>query len=489
MTQTAVNDKPIDWRRIFFIALGLGCFFLFYFLPPLAPASDPGGKQFVLSQAGQRAIGLFLMAGIWWVFEVVPIGVTALAIGLFQGLFAIRSASEAFKDFMDPTVIFILSSLFIGLAFSKSGLTKRMAFAMIKVAGEDTRLILLGTFIITALMTHIMAHTAVAAAMFPILMVILSLYGEEERPTRFGKALFIGMAWAAGSGSICTLMGGARNPAAVGMFKEFTGQDISFLEFSQYMAPLGWALVLMVWVICILFFKPEKPRIIGVKDKVATMAAQMGPISRHEIFVAVVTAIVLGLLVVQQFIPSIADINRSVLLLLGGMIFFLFRFFDVEDLEKRISWNIILLFSGAMSIGFCLWQTGAAEWLAVSWLGMFQHAHWLVFVLAISFLVMALTNFIMNVAAISITLPIALVIAGYLGINPKLIMFACTAMAGIPYVLLIGAAPNAIAYQSKQFTTGEFFGYGLLPSIAGIGLLGLFILTVWPVLGMSGLIP
>ena len=33
------------------------------------------------------AIGLFLMAGVWWVFEVMPIGVTAIAIGLFQVLF------------------------------------------------------------------------------------------------------------------------------------------------------------------------------------------------------------------------------------------------------------------------------------------------------------------------------------------------------------------------------------------------------------------
>ena len=32
----------------------------------------------------------------------------------------------------------------------------------------------------------------------------------------------------------------------------------------------------------------------------------------------------------------------------------------------------------------------------------------------------------------------------------------------MPFVLLIGAAPNAIAYESKQFTSGEFFRHGLL---------------------------
>ena len=43
------------------------------------------------------------------------------------------------------------------------------------------------------------------------------------------------------------------------------------------------------------------------------------------------------------------------------------RVVSLDDLEKT-SWNIVLLFGGAMSIGFCLWQTGAAEWLAIRWL-------------------------------------------------------------------------------------------------------------------------
>ena len=49
------------------------------------------------------------------------------------------------------------------------------------------------------------------------------------------------------------------------------------------------------------------------------------------------------------------------------------------------------------------------------WLVMFQHAHWLVFVLSIAIFVLIMTNFIMNVAAIAISLPVSLVIAPYLG--------------------------------------------------------------------------
>ena len=46
-----------------------------------------------------------------------------------------------------------------------------------------------------------MAHTAVVAAVFPLLMTIYALYEEDSHPTRFGKGLFIGMAFTAGAGS------------------------------------------------------------------------------------------------------------------------------------------------------------------------------------------------------------------------------------------------------------------------------------------------
>jgi sodium-dependent dicarboxylate transporter 2/3/5 len=94
-------------------------------------------------------------------------------------------------------------------------------------------------------------------------MAIYSLYGEGDRPTKFGKALFIGMAYAAGAGSIATMLGSARAPAGVGMFKQFTGQDITFFELSKYLVPLSWLMVIFVWLILITFFKPEKPRIEG----------------------------------------------------------------------------------------------------------------------------------------------------------------------------------------------------------------------------------
>jgi len=487
---TVPKSPSYDWTRIFFILLGAALFFTFYFMNDLADAVDPSGKHFPLPAQGRMAIGLFLMAAVWWIFEVMPIGATAIAIGVVQVVFSIRTSDQALKDFFDPSVWFIFGSVVMGLAFAHSGLTKRMAYKMLSIVGENTNFILLGTFIVVAGMTLLMAHTAVAAAMFPLLMAIHSLYTDTDQPTKFGKGLFIGMAWTAGAGSIITFLGAARAVAGAGMFKKFTGgQEIGFFELSWYMLPLGVLMVFLIWLVVIFCFKPERSRIDGLRERVTELAKQLGPMNAKEKLVLIMVAVVLGLFMMKSFspIPFFKDMDRAAIMLVPTLAFFLTKSLGVEEMEG-IPWNIILLFGGAMSIGYCLYDTKAAEWMAVSWLAWFQTAPWLVFVLGIAFLVLCLTNFIMNVAAIAITLPISLVIAGYLGVAPHVIFFASLAAAGMPFNLLIGAAPNAIAYESKQFTTGEFFLYGCIPSVVLMIVMTGFCYFVWPLMGMPVLL-
>jgi solute carrier family 13 (sodium-dependent dicarboxylate transporter), member 2/3/5 len=477
------TEKKVDWSRIFFLCLGLGLFLVIYFMPPWKDAVDPTGQAFQLSREGKAAIALFLMAGIWWVFEVIPIGATSLAIGVMQALFEIRSAKDAFRDFMDPSVMFIFGSVVVGLAFTKSGLTKRLAYKMLEVVGNRTSMIVLGCLVVTAGLAHFMAHTAAAATVFPILIAINDLYGEGDKQTKFGKSLFIGMAYAAGAGSIITFLGAARGPAAAGMFKEFTGQDVGFFELTKYMFVLGWLMVFAIWAYLSVVMKPEKERIEGLKERVSELSARLGPLTKDEIYVIVCVLAVVAVMGLQSFVPVLQPLDRAAIMLVSTLVFFILRVLTVKELEE-IPWNIILLFSGAMSIGFCLWKTGAAQWMAVNWLVLLKEANWFVFVMGIAFFVLAMTNFIMNVAAIAISLPVSLVIAKYLGVAPEVILYASLVTAGMPFVLLIGAAPNAIAYESRQFTTGEFFKHGLVMSFVLLVVLGIFLFTLWPMLGM-----
>jgi len=479
----AVMDEKINWTRWILMFVGIFLFVVVYFSPPWPDAVDPMGKHFQLSREGKGALAVFLIAGTWWVFEVVPIGVTSLLIGVLQAAFLIRPASDAFKDFMDPSVMFIFASIVVGLVFTKTGLTRRMAYKMLNIVGERTSMIMLGCFLVTAALTHIMAHTAVAATVYPLLLSIYALYGEEDKPSKFGKSLFIGMAYVAGAGSIVTLLGAARGAVAIGFYKEIVGQEISFFGLSYYMFPVGWIMVFLLWGFFMIFLKPEKKVIPGLRERAKRLSSELGPISFKEILSAVIVFGMIAAMSLRSFIPALQPIDKSAIILISTILFFVLRILDINDLEV-IPWNIILLFGGAMSIGFCLWQTGAAQWLAINWLAMFKEAHWFIFVMGITFFVLVMTNFIMNVAAIAISLPVALVIAPYLGVAPDVIVFASLVAAGMPFLLLVGAAPNAISYESKQFTSGEFFMYGIPTSVLLMVIVGFAVFILWPLMGM-----
>ncbi|MCI5164383.1 MAG: SLC13/DASS family transporter, partial [Candidatus Electrothrix sp. AX5] len=270
--------------------------------------------------------------------------------------------------------------------------------------------------------------------------------------------------------------------------KDIMKVDISFFELSWYMFPIGWLMIFLLWGFFLLFFKPEHARIPGLKEKASRMYKDLGRWSQKELLTAGIVFGTILIIALKNFIPALADIHKTGILLCSTVSFFLFNILAIDDLEE-VPWNIILLFAGAMSIGFCLWETGAARWLAVNWLVLFQNSPPLVFILGMAFFVMMMTNFIMNVAAIAISLPVALVIAPYLGVSGEVILFSSLVVAGMPFLLLVGAAPNAIAYNSRQFSTGEFFLWGIPASILLMLVVWLAVAVIWPLMGMEIFVP
>jgi sodium-dependent dicarboxylate transporter 2/3/5 len=297
----------------------------------------------------------------------------------------------------------------------------------------------------------------------------------------------MGMAYVAGAGSIVTLLGAARGAVALGFFNEVTGKSVGFFELSYYMFPIGWLMTFALWGFFMVVMKPEKKTIPGLRERAKKLNVQLGRITRKEVIAAVIVGaaiLVLGVsAILKSTIPGFTPPHKTAVLLLSTILFFVTNLLDINDLEQ-VPWNIILLFAGAMSIGYCLWQTGAANWLAINWLTMFKDSGPFIFVMSISFFVMMMTNFIMNVAAIAISLPVALVIAPYLGVAGEVILFASLVVAGMPFLLLVGAAPNAIAYDSKQFTTGEFFMWGIPASIILMIVTAFAVKVLWPLMGM-----
>src|SRR3990172_4461908 len=127
--------RRFDWTRLAIIALGL--------------------------------VALFVLGVLWWGFEVVPIGVTGLALGVLQSVLHIRPAGQALGDFLDPAVCFVLGSFVVGMAFARTGLTQRIAYPLLAAFGERTAFIYLGAFPTPPPPPPVIAHTAAGAGGLP----------------------------------------------------------------------------------------------------------------------------------------------------------------------------------------------------------------------------------------------------------------------------------------------------------------------------------
>ncbi|MBI5527976.1 MAG: SLC13/DASS family transporter [Deltaproteobacteria bacterium] len=478
-----VRRRLPELKKPLILAAGAALFAAAHLLPLPEPAMDPAGVSFALTAQGKAALGLFLLALVWWTAEVVPIGVTGAAVVAIQAIFMIRPARAALTDFMDPAVWFITGSLIMGMAFTKTGLARRAAYRTLVLVGENTSVILLGCLLLTAGLTLVMAHTAVAATVYPLFMAVHALYSEGNQPTRFGKALFIGMALAAGAGSVITFLGSARAVIAAGFYAEMAGRRVGFLEISFYMFPVGAIMVALAWALVMVLWPPEKKVVAGLRERARRLHASLGPFSRREALALAVIAAAVAVLSLQSVVPSLRAVDQSAILVAAAVMFFVLGVLNLDDLEGT-PLNIIFLFGGAMSLGHCLWQTGAARWVGVSLLGLFTPNPWHVFVLSVVLTVLLMTNLVLNVAVIAVSLPVAFVVAPYVGVSTEAMFCAVLAAAGMPFMTLLGAAPNAIAYGSGQFTQREFLRAGLPASAALVLLLGAFVWFVWPAMGM-----
>ena len=199
-------------------------------------------------------------------------------------------------------------------------------------------------------------YTAVAATIYPLLLAKYALYGEGDKATKFGKGLYIGMAYVAGAGSIVTLLGAARGAVALGFYKEIVNVDIGFFELTYYMFPIGWAMTFLLWGFFMIVCKPEKDRIPGLREKARELNAKMGSLTRDEIMAASIVGLTIIIMSLRSFVPALQAVDKTAIILCSSVLFFVFKILDLKDLED-IPWNIILLFAGAMSI-----EIGRASW-------------------------------------------------------------------------------------------------------------------------------
>jgi len=182
--------------------------------------------------------------------------------------------------------------------------------------------------------------------------------------------------------------------------------------------------------------------------------------------------------VIKPFIPLIQEID-DVLIGLGTAILLIIIPIPGRKIllgwgDIKIPWNILLMFGGGLAVGHTLLVSGAAQYI-VDLLPTFSNS-FIVIILIVTTLSVFLTEFMSNTAFASTFIPIFLIFAKSLGMDPFLLVLTVGVCSSLAFMLPISTPPNAIVYRVKEVKISDMVKTGIFMNIISILLWCLYVL-------------
>lgn len=178
-------------------------------------------------------------------------------------------------------------------------------------------------------------------------------------------------------------------------------------------------------------------------------------------------------------------IGLGTVAVLGAAAFLVVGLVRWEGLNNGVNWGVVLLYASVISLGVEMKETGAALWVAESFLSLLQPfgvdsglGLWA----AVSVLTSAVTNTMSNGAAVAVLGPITLNLAVVASEEPLVIGFITAISSAFAYLTVVGTPACTIVYASGYLRTTDFLqaGWKMLVVSTIITLLAAWL--YWPLL-------
>jgi sodium-dependent dicarboxylate transporter 2/3/5 len=455
-------------RYQIFAGLIVVCFILFRLDPPQG-----------LTVNGYHAIVLFSATIFLWVTGLLPIAVTALLSMVMLPLLGIMDAKTTYAQFGNEAVFFILGAFILAAAITGTGLSARIARAMLARFGRTPLRLALTVFLMSSLLSFFMSEHAVAAMMYPVVSEIASSLELKAGRSNFGKLLFMAIAWGCIIGGIATFLGGARAPLAAGMLRESTGLGFTFGEWTLAACVIVLPLMLLGFLILIRFFPADIDTVSMGISALNRKRLESGRLTYDETITAVVT-----LFTIAGWIFFGRDLGLASIAILGIVVLFMFRVISWEKIEEYVNWGIVLMYGGSIALASALEKSGAAQWIVSNGLKVVNPTPFVV-IAVVSLVAIFLTECISHAAVVAIFMPIGMGLTKEMGIDPRVMTLAIALPAGLAYCLPMGTPATAIAYASGFLRSRDI----IIPGLVVMAISWLLFLTsawfVWPLLGLK----
>lgn len=478
------------------VGLWLGPLLFFIFLFGISPEGMPKEALAVLAST--------VWIATWWITEAIPIPATSLLpIVLFPVTGAVTEGVTS--AYADSTIFLFLGGFVIAIAMQKWELHRRIALNIILLVGTSTSKIVLGFMFATGFLSMWISNTATAMMMMPIALAVISHFNDSIKDKKnveknFGKAIMLGVAYAASIGGVGTLIGTPPNTIFAGIVKEIYNVEISFAGWMLFGVPLAAILLMLVWFYLVKVAFPMKIKVIpGGKSVIQDEKNQLGSMSFEEKLVLTVFTLTAFTWITRSFIPDIikydaisavvARLDDTIIAILAAVILFILPSRQAKDGKlvnwndaKEVPWGILLLFGGGLAIAKGFKESGLAQWIGEQ-LSVLQSVHFIVLILCVTTLVLFLTEITSNTATATMMFPIMASLGLALDVHPYALMVAAGISASCAFMLPVATPPNAIVFGSGMIKITDMVRAGFWINIFCIffitGMIYFFMPIAW----------
>ncbi len=399
-------------------------------------------------------IGVLVIAALFWATGAIPIGITALLVGAIMYIFGVLPPNLVAKAYAKDAVIFIFGVLALSAAIAKTGLDKRIGLLLLGQSTSLKKFLFIFPPLLAVTASFLSEH-ALVAFLTPILLLVYMGSVQAagiKKDKSLAVMIFLLVCFSANIGGPGSPAAGGRNAVMLGILADY-GLYPSFGQWVKMGLPFVPVMALVIGAYFFLVFRKKlKVKNLNVAAQVKREAEKIGKMTGDEYKAA---GLLVLLIVMWVTLSGSIGMGGPVLVCIVLMnIFGIIRWRDINS----IHWDVVALYGSACALGYGLAVTGAALWLADSFISIIPDSLKAGngILIATSFITGIMTNLMSDGATVAAIGPITIPMATLSGVNPIMVGLATSFASSFAHVLIIGTPNNAIAYSmARDPETGE----------------------------------
>ncbi len=166
---------------------------------------------------------------------------------------------------------------------------------------------------------------------------------------------------------------------------------------------------------------------------------------------------------------AILGVRLSLALMSGAIGMIITGVVPIREAYEAIDWRTVFLIAGLIPLGIAMDKSGAAQYLATQMLHLLQGGHPIILLTAIAALTTLFTLFMSNVAATVLLVPISIVMAKSIGLNPAGVALLVGICASNSFLLPTHQV-NALIMSPGGYQNSDYLKAGGLLSLIFIGI-------------------